>query len=99
MALTHQTDASSDIRTRILETHTGNDINPAAALGKLAAFTNVDLSFGVDWDKWTAELFVKNATDERDQLARYQECGMCVQRPYIITNTPRTIGVRLGSKF
>ena len=44
--------------------------------------------------RFTAELFVENAFDERAQLTRFQQCGQCFQRPYIVTNTPRTIGVR-----
>ena len=99
LGLAYQSSASSDIRTHILQIHTGNDQNPAALTGRLAAYTTVNLAFGAEWDKWTAELYIENLTDERGQLARYQECGECFQRPYIITNTPRTLGVRLGSKF
>ena len=45
------------------------------------------------------ELFLENAFDERAQLSRVVECGQCFQRPYIVTNTPRTIGLRAGYKF
>ena len=99
VGLAYQSSASSDIRTHILQVFTGNDQNPAALTGKLAAYSTVNLAFGAEWDTWTAELYIENATDERAQLARYQECGECFQRPYIITNTPRTFGIRLGSKF
>jgi outer membrane receptor protein involved in Fe transport len=58
-----------------------------------------NISVGTSWDDWTLELYVRNLTDERAQLARYQECGSCYVRSYIVTNTPRTVGVRLGTKF
>ena len=99
LGVNYQSSASSDIRTHILQIHTGADQNPAALTGRLAAYTTVNLSFGAEWDKWTAEMYIENLTDERAQLGRYQECGECFQRPYIITNTPRTLGIRLGSKF
>jgi hypothetical protein len=45
------------------------------------------------------DVFVSNLFDERGQLARYQQCGSCGQRPYIVPNQPRTIGIRTGLKF
>ncbi|MGI4876406.1 MAG: TonB-dependent receptor domain-containing protein, partial [Janthinobacterium lividum] len=97
--VTHQSSASSDIRTAIVETGTGAIVDPAALTGRLAAFTTADFSFGGEWANISAELYVENAFDERAQLSRYQECGSCFQRPYIVTNTPRTIGLRAGYKF
>ena len=94
----HQSSASSDIRTFGF-TPTGNPINPATGLGRLESYTTFDFAFGVSWPFLSAEIVVENAFDKRAQLSRYAECGQCFLRPYIVTNTPRTIGVRLGHNF
>jgi iron complex outermembrane receptor protein len=96
--VSHQSSASSDIRTLIFDP-LGNPHNPAAETGRLPAYTLTDFAVGIDWKKWMAELFVENAFDERAQLTRYQECGQCFQRPYIVVARPRTIGVRVSAKF
>ncbi|CAN5224482.1 TonB-dependent receptor [soil metagenome] len=93
----HQSSAASDIRTAIPETFTGNIVNPAEELGRLRAYTTADFALGVEMTKYTAELFVQNAFDERADLSRSAEC--CQFRPTITTNTPRTIGLRVGAKF
>jgi outer membrane receptor protein involved in Fe transport len=95
----YQSSASSDIRTAIYETFSGNVIDPAAQLGRLEDFASVNLAVGADWDKFRLELFVANVFDERGQLARFQECGACGQRPYIVPTTPRTFGLRAGADF
>jgi len=95
----YQSSASSDIRSAAIETGTWATVNPATLIGGLKAYTTTNIAVGTAWDKWTAELYVRNLTDERAQLGRYQECGSCYVRSYIITNTPRTVGVRLGTKF
>lgn len=89
----------SDIRTAIYETGTGNIINPAAQLGRLKQYTTGDAALGIDFSKYSIELFVQNFWDERAELSRFSECGSCGQRPYIVPITPRTIGLRLGAKF
>ena len=71
----------------------------APATGRLAAYTTADFALGIQWTRFSAELFLENAFDERAQLTRFQECGQCFDRPYIVTNTPRTIGVRVGTRF
>jgi iron complex outermembrane receptor protein len=98
-SMTHQSSASSDLRTAIVQSGTGDIVNPAALTGRLAAYTTADFAFGIEWSRFTAELFVENAFDERAQLTRFQECGQCFQRPYIVTNTPRTLGLRVGTRF
>lgn len=97
--ISHQSSASSDIRTAVFETFTGNIINPAARLGRLASFTTVDLSVGAEFKRFSLEIFAQNLGDERGQLSRFQQCGSCGQRPYIVPITPRTIGLRVGAKF
>lgn len=86
--VTHQSSASSDLR-----------VAKAAALGRLKAFTYGNLQVGAELGNYTLEVFAQNLWDERAQLSRFQQCGACDQRPYIVTNTPRTIGVRAGAKF
>jgi outer membrane receptor protein involved in Fe transport len=97
--VTHQSSASSDIRTAIVQTGTGDIVNPAALQGRLAPYTTANFAIGAEFARFTLELFAQNAFDERAQLSRFQECGSCGQRPYIVTNTPRTIGLRAGAKF
>jgi iron complex outermembrane receptor protein len=97
--MTHQSSASADLRTAIIQPGTGNVINPAALLGRLRAYTIANFAFGIEWSRFSAELFVENAFDERAQLTRFVECGQCFGRPYVVTNTPMTLGARLGTRF
>jgi iron complex outermembrane recepter protein len=86
--VSHQGSASSDIR-----------VAKAATLGRLESFTTADFAVGIDFKSITAELFIDNAFDERGQLSRYQNCGQCDQRTYIIPSQPQTIGIRFGGRF
>ena len=95
----HQSSASSDIRTAVVQAGTGAIVNPAALQGRLPAYTTANFAIGAEFTNYTFELFVQNAFDERGQLSRFQECGSCSQRPYIVPINPRTIGVRAGAKF
>jgi outer membrane receptor protein involved in Fe transport len=95
----HQSSASGDIRTKIYETFSDDLINPAALLGRLPAFTTVNLAFGVNWGSYNVELYASNLLDERGQSSRFVQCGSCYQRPYVVPITPRTIGLRAGTKF
>jgi outer membrane receptor protein involved in Fe transport len=97
--VSYQSSASSDIRTAIYETFSGNVISPAAQLGELKAFTTANFALGAEFKNFDIELFIENAFDTRGQLSRFQECGSCGQRPYIVPIRPQTVGVRLGSKF
>jgi hypothetical protein len=53
---------------------------------------------GYDWSRFSAELFVTNLFDKRNQLARFVACSVCT-RSYIIPGRPRTIGLRVGTRF
>ena len=94
----YQSSASSDVRT-LAFTPTGIPYNPAASLGRLAAFTTADFAVGAEFSRFSLELFLQNAFDTRGQLSRFEECGSCSQRPYIVPITPQTIGVRLHTDF
>ncbi|MBV8972097.1 MAG: TonB-dependent receptor [Sphingomonadaceae bacterium] len=98
--------ASSDIRTAALtppvpSSPDGAEVfyNPAAGLGRLRAYTTFDFAAGLNWPFLSAEIVIENAFDTRAELSRYQECGSCFQRPYVVVNMPRTIGLRLGHSF
>ncbi|HEV2561750.1 MAG TPA: TonB-dependent receptor [Rhizomicrobium sp.] len=89
-SLVHQSGTWSDLR-----------LAERSLLGKNKAFTTFDFATGVEQDKWTLELYVQNLFDERAQLGRYAECtpGTCGFEPYILTEQPRTVGLRIGQKF
>ncbi|MES2057684.1 MAG: TonB-dependent receptor [Pseudomonadota bacterium] len=107
----HQSSASSDIRNKVFigtfldpsDPATVADpasfFNAATALGRLKSYTTADFAVGGEFGSYSLELFVQNAFDERAELSRFQACGNCGQRGYIVTNTPRTIGIRAGTKF
>ena len=95
----HQSSASSDIRTAVIQTGTFAVVNPAELQGRLPAYTTANFAAGAEFSNYTFEVFVQNAFDERGQLSRFQECGSCSQRPYVVPISPRTIGVRAGAKF
>lgn len=97
--VTYQSKASADIRTANFEVFSGNVISPAAQLGELPAFANVNLAIGADFDTFNLELFVQNVFDQFGQISRFQQCGSCGQRPYVVPTQPRTIGLRAGMKF
>ena len=84
----YQSSASSDIR-----------VANAAQLGRLDPYATVNLSFGANWDKFRIEAFVSNLFDKRGQLSRFEECGGCAQRTYIVPTTPRMIGISAGADF
>jgi len=67
----------------------------AADRRKQDAYTTVDAALGVIKDAWTAELFVRNLTDERAQLFYNVQDDI----PRITTNRPRTIGFRVSYDY
>jgi outer membrane receptor protein involved in Fe transport len=70
----------------------------AEAVGRLSSATTLDWAIGATWNDLTAELYVDNLTDERAEFDRRTRCSICT-RVYSAVETPRTIGVRVGSKF
>ncbi len=71
-------------------------------LGRQPAYTTVDFSGGIVKDNWSVELTLLNAFDTRAQLYRYTECTISVcgaGTTYIVPNKPRTISLRVGTKF
>ncbi|WP_254535768.1 TonB-dependent receptor [Sphingopyxis terrae] len=84
----HRSSSTPDIR-----------VDVANALGRIRGSTTVDFAIGFDWSKYSFELFLQNAFDERAELSRFSNCGQCDSRVQILVNTPQTIGARLGAKF
>ena len=70
-------------------------------LGDLNAYTLLDLSAGYHRDNWALDLFLKNATNERAELAKFSECAaeVCGRQPYTVTTQPRTFGIRVSREF
>ncbi len=66
--------------------------------GMIPASTLVDLFFGYDWSKYSAELFATNVFDDRNQLSRFVVCSICTQVK-IVPGRPRTVGLRFGYHF
>jgi iron complex outermembrane recepter protein len=97
---TYQSSAASELRSAIYAVYPFTDvINPAALLGELKGYSTVNLAVGSEWDSFSIELFASNLFDERGQISRFQLCGSCGQRPYVVPINPRTIGLRAGAKF
>jgi outer membrane receptor protein involved in Fe transport len=85
--VTHQSSSTADLRTEA-----------AALLGRLQGYTMADFAFGLEWRSFTAEIFAENAFDERAELTRFTQCSVCT-RVYTVPYAPRTIGLRVGTKF
>lgn len=68
------------------------------------SYTIVNLAAGIGGDAWSLDLFVDNATDERAQHTRFHTdsfdpFGDLTHDSTIVTNRPRTIGVRYGRRY
>ena len=86
--VTHQSSSSADLR-----------VDAAALLGRLKPYTMADFAVGVDWKRLTIEAFLENAFDTRAQITRYDQCGQCFNRIYVVPYRPQTLGIRVGTKF
>jgi iron complex outermembrane recepter protein len=79
-------------------------------LGDLPDYTLVDVSAGITNNRWKAELFVKNLFDANGKVGNAIQCvettcgdpdGVTALggKIYTFVTQPRTIGVRVGTKF
>jgi iron complex outermembrane recepter protein len=86
----HQSGATQDLRTF-----------ESGIIGSLPAYTSVDLSFGLSFDLFDLDFFLRNATDERGELFRYTECqiAICGATAYTVPIRPRTFAVRVSRTF
>ena len=55
----------------------------------------LDLAIGIENDNWSAEFFVDNVTDKRAQL----HVDSLQYVPKVVTNRPRTFGVRFSYDY
>lgn len=86
--LVYSDDATTDLR-----------VPAALQIGKLPSYTTVDFAAGIDFGRFSAEAFIRNAFDERAQLSRNIPCGQCFIRPYAFVTPPQTIGLRVGFEY
>jgi iron complex outermembrane receptor protein len=93
--VSHQSSASTSLRT--FDPALGGT-DPNSFLGRLRAYSLVDVSTGLDWRNMNLELYVSNVFDKRNDLSRGTACSIC-ERTLIVPGTPRTIGLRAGYKF
>ncbi|QDP20152.1 TonB-dependent receptor [Sphingomonas xanthus] len=94
----YQGSAPATLRTQILWVGTGGIVNPREVLGKIRASTLVDVAGGISWQRYNIELYVANLFDKRNDLSRFVTCSSCFQTK-ILPGTPRTIGLRVGTRF
>ena len=97
-SVTYRGPAPSSLRTAIALVHTGEILDPNDFQGRLHAATLVDLFAGLDWRNWNFELFGTNIFDRRVDISRQTACGSCT-RALVVPGQPRTIGLRVGTKF
>ena len=57
---------------------------PQRSLAGLKAYGQMNLAAGAEWDAFSLEIYVSNVFDERGELSRFEACGSCGQRPYIV---------------
>jgi outer membrane receptor protein involved in Fe transport len=100
IGVVHQGSAASALKTA-----------DEAVTGRIPGYTLVDLFAGYDWNKYSFEAFVTNVFDKRNQLSRFVVCGLCgvledvagnptgLNQTKIVPGRPRTIGIRIGTKF
>jgi iron complex outermembrane recepter protein len=70
-------------------------------IGEMPSYTVGDISAGMGNGVYNVELFVDNVSDERAEIGRFAQCAeaVCGEQTYIVTNRPRSFGVRFGQKF
>ncbi len=89
-AVIHQGSRSVDLR-----------VAQNKAIGNLKAYTLADLSVGFRKSNWSVDVFLKNAFNNRAELARFTECKIetCGAEPYTVVTQPRTLGLRFSQDF
>ena len=94
----YQSSAPATLRTGLVQVGTFAVVNPRDYLGKIRASTLVDLGAGISWPRHNLELYVSNLLDKRNELTRFVACSSC-SRTLVVPGTPRTIGLRVGTRF
>jgi outer membrane receptor protein involved in Fe transport len=105
-AVAYQSSAPASLRTLTALSGVGLDCtslgfptcNPNLWLGKIRGAAVFDAFAGLDWPRYSIEIYAANLFDKRNDLSRGVNCGSCT-RTLIVPGTPRTIGIRAGIKF
>jgi outer membrane receptor protein involved in Fe transport len=96
--VTYRGSAPSSLRTDIALVGTGERVDPNVFQGKLKSATLFDAFAGLDFRNWMIEAFATNLFDKRIDLSRQTACGSCT-RALVVPGRPRTIGLRVGTRF
>jgi len=77
-----------------------NGQNEVAVLGHMPDYATFDFSTGIERNKLSLSLFVKNAFDRRGETNRGVTCtiGIC-STVYVYPVQPMTVGIRLAQRF
>lgn len=69
--------------------------------GDMPGYGTVDFALGFKKDLWSFDVFLKNAFDNRGQLARYSECAtaVCGAQTYVVPVQPRLLALRVTRDF
>ena len=97
-SVTYRGSAPSSLRTEIALVGTGQHVDPNDFQGRLKSATLFDAFAGLDFRNWMVEGFVTNLFDKRIDLSRQTACGSCT-RALVVPGRPRTIGLRVGTRF
>ena len=97
-SVTYRGSAPSSLRTDIALVGTGERVDPNVFQGKLKSATLFDAFAGLDFRNWMIEAFATNLFDKRIDLSRQTACGSCT-RALVVPGRPRTIGLRVGTRF
>lgn len=83
-----------------LLSHDTNGVDEKAVLGSLPGYATFDFSAGMERNKLSFSLFVKNAFDRRGETNRSVACtiGVCT-KVYAYPIQPLTVGLRLTQRF
>jgi outer membrane receptor protein involved in Fe transport len=99
MGITHQGSARSSLQTN----EDGSGFSANDTLGRIPAYTLVDLFAGYDWNNMSIEAYATNVFDKRNVISNGFVCGLfCEKDPALVRiypGRPRTIGIRAGMKF
>lgn len=78
-----------------------NVVNNAFKGGDIPASTFLNLSMGIENDKYAIQFFIDNATDEDAPLWRTTQCApdVCFPQTYGVRSRPRTFGIRFKQDF
>jgi len=77
------------------------DLTVLPILGKLPAWTTLDLAAGIRNDTWSLDLFVSNATNEDAPFYKTAECTLetCGAQLYGVRHRPTTVSLRFSMDF